>query len=343
LGVQLADLISAKPIDFEGLKGKAIAIDAMNSLYQFLSIIRQPTGEPLKDSQGRITSHLSGLLYRNVNLVDYGVKPVYVFDGAPPGLKKGVVEGRQEIRERATEKWKMALAEGRMVEARMYAQQASRLSEEMVNDSKQLLDYMGIPCVQAPSEGEAQASYMASKGDVWATGSQDYDSLLFGSPRLIRNLTITGRRKVPRKNLYIDIKPEIFYLDEVLEELKITREQLIEISIFVGTDYNPKGVEGIGPKKAYNLIKEFGSAEKAVKEKGIAVDFDMQEIKNLFMNYEKTDEYNLEWKVPDNEKVIEFLCDERDFSVDRVRKALEKLETKVEEIKSQASLDSWFS
>lgn len=342
MGVQLADLVVAKQVDFQYLAGKRIAVDAMNSLYQFLSIIRQPDGEPLKDSQGRVTSHLSGLFYRNVNLVDYGIMPLYVFDGRPPKLKKDVVEERTEVRLAAHEKWKEALAEGRYEEARVYAQQASRFSEEMLDDSKRLLKYMGIPYVQAPSEGEAQAAYMAMKGDVWATGSQDFDSLLFGSPRLVRNLAISGRRKVPRKQVYVEIRPELMSLEENLKVLGISREQLIDLAILVGTDYNPKGIEGIGPKKAYELIREYGDAEKAVKERGLEVNFDIDEIRPLFLKPETTDEYQLEWKLPEAEKVVDFLCGERDFSQDRVKKALEKLEAKAKEAKTQVSLEKWF-
>lgn len=341
MGVQLADLISPKPIEFEAMRGKKIAIDAMNSLYQFLSIIRQPTGELLSDSAGRVTSHLSGLFYRDVYFLEYGILPVYVFDGKPPLLKGEVVEKRSEIRETAKEKWKVALAERRYEEAKLYAQQSSRISEEMLSDSKLLLEYMGIPCVQAPSEGEAQAAFMVLRGDAWAVGSQDYDSLLFGSPKLVRNLTISGRRKLPRREAYVDIKPEIFYLEEVLRSLGIIREQLIEIGILIGTDYNPKGVEGIGPKKAYSLVKEFGSAKTALQQKNISVHFDIEEIKNIFLSHETTEDYKLEWKAPDEEKLLEFLCEEHDFSQERVKNALEKLR-KSEEEKRQRSLDAWF-
>ncbi|MFQ5887695.1 MAG: flap endonuclease-1 [Candidatus Hydrothermarchaeales archaeon] len=342
MGVQLTDLVRSKPIQFKELAGKRVAIDAMNSLYQFLSIIRQPTGEPLKDSSGRVTSHLSGLLYRNVNLMDFGILPVYVFDGKPPRLKDKVVVERTEIRTGAEKKWKEALAAGDLEKARSFAQQASRLSEEMIQDSKRLLEYMGIPTVQAPTEGEAQAAYMTAKGDVWATGSQDYDSLLFGAPRLVRNLTISGRRKIPRKNIYVDVAPEIFHLDKALEELQINREQLIELSMLIGTDYDPGGVEGVGPKKAYKLIKEFGNAKKAVEDKGLHPDFDIDEIKELFLNPDFTDDYELKWEAPDADKAVQFLCDERDFSVERVEKAMQKLETKLKEVGSQSSLDGWF-
>jgi len=342
MGVQLGDLVEAQTIDFEFLKGRTVGIDAFNTLYQFLSIIRQPTGEPLKDSRGRVTSHLSGLLYRNVNLAEKGIKTAYIFDGEPPELKHKVVEQRNKAREHAGKKWKEALKGERLEEARTYAVQSARLSQGMVEEAKQLLELMGLPIVQAPGEGEAQAASMAARGKIFAAASQDFDSLLFGAPRLVRNLTITGKRKLPRKQTYVTVKPEIFYLEEILEKLGITRGQLVDMAILIGTDYNPKGVEGLGPKKAYRLVKDHGSAEKGIEEEGLEADFDLKSIRGLFLEVEVEEIYSLTWKKPDTEGVIRFLCSERDFSRERVEKALEKLEKAHSEIESQSSLDTWF-
>ena len=342
MGVQLGDLIEAREVGFEELAGKRIAIDAFNTLYQFLSIIRQPTGEPLRDSQGRITSHLSGILYRNANLIEYGILPVYVFDGEPPKLKSKVIKERNQLREKAREEWERALREERYEEAWSKAVQSAKLTDDMLADAKRLLSLLGIPYVEAPAEGEAQAAHMAKRGDVFAAGSQDYDSLLFGSPRLVRNLTITGRRKLPRRKAYVEVKPEVIVLDEVLRSLGVSREQLIDIAILIGTDYNPGGVEGIGPKKAYALIKEHGSAERALEAKGIEVEFDVAEIRELFLHHRVREDYELEWRPPDKEGVISFLCGERDFSRDRVEKALEKMEKALKVTRAQRSLDAWF-
>ncbi len=339
MGVQLTGLLKAKPIDFKTLSGKRIAVDAYNALYQFLSIIRQPTGEPLMDRKGNVTSHLSGLLYRNANLLEQGVLPAYVFDGKPPSFKKGVVEERIEIRKKSAEKWKEALARGEIEEARLYAQGASKITGNMLSDAKRLLELMGIPVVQAPSEGEAQAAYMTMEKSVWATASQDYDSLLFGTPRLVRNITITGKRKLPRKNIYVTISPELFDMT-VLSGLNITREQLVELSILVGTDYNPKGVEGLGPKKAYKLISEKGDIKKAISEGDIA-SFDYEAIEKFFLEPPVTDDYSLNWQTPDEQAVLDFLCEERDFSPERVKRALEKISAGLAKGRAQFSLDSW--
>ncbi|HDO21067.1 MAG: flap endonuclease-1 [archaeon GB-1845-036] len=347
MGVNLRDLISDNvkmEVEIEFFRGKSLAIDAYNALYQFLSIIRQPNGTPLKDHLGRVTSHLSGLFYRTVNFIEAGLKPIYIFDGVPPEIKEMEISKRRRLKEEATVKYEKALREGDLEAARIYAQQTAQMTEEMVSDAKRLLDAMGIPWIQAPSEGEAQAAHLARKGDAWAAVSQDYDSLLFGAPKLIRNLTISGRRKLPRRKEYVEIKPEIIYLEKFLNELEITREQLIEIAILIGTDYNPDGIKGVGPKTALQLIRKYGKLEEAIKVLGERAKFpvDPAKIKKFFLNPKVTDEYRLEWRMPEREKVIEILCEEHDFSQTRVDKALERALKSFEKQSKQTSLEKWF-
>lgn len=345
MGVNLKDIIpeeALEKVDMQYFKNKSLAIDAYNALYQFLSIIRQPDGTSLKDSRGRVTSHLSGLFYRTVNLLEIGIKPVYVFDGTPPEIKELEIIRRKKVKEEAVIKYEEALRRGDLEAARTYAQQTAKLSEEMVEDSKKLLDALGIPWVQAPSEGEAQAAYMARKGDVWAAVSQDYDSLLFGAPKLVRNLTISGRRKLPKRKEYIEVIPEIIYLDKVLERLDLTREQLVDIAILIGTDYNPDGVKGIGPKTALKIIKKHKNLESVLKEIGkIWFPTDPKEIRRIFLNPQVTSNYKLEWKEPIREKVVEILCEEHDFSIERVNKALDRAIKAYRENK-QRTLEFWF-
>jgi len=343
LGVNLRDLVSKTTVDLKGLSGKSIAIDAYNALYQFLAIIRQPNGTPLKDRTGRITSHLSGLLYRTANLVEMEIKPVYVFDGVPPTLKEVEIKRRARIKEKALIKYERALKEGKIEEARTYAQATSRLKDYMTEDSKRLLIQMGIPWIQAPSEGEAQAAHLVKKGDADYCASQDYDSLLFGTPQLLRNVTISGRRKLPRKNVYIEVQPETVELNKVLRELSITHEQLVDIGILVGTDFNPDGVKGIGPKTALKLIQQHGTIEKllpTLKEAEFPVE--LQRIREIFLHPQVTDNYRIAWKAPDAEAVVDFLCRERDFSEERVRKALKKMSKGLREAKGKVTLEMWF-
>ncbi|UCE16162.1 MAG: flap endonuclease-1 [Candidatus Bathyarchaeota archaeon] len=343
MGVNLRNLVPKTTVDLKSLSGKSIAIDAYNALYQFLAIIRQPDGTPLKDRTGRITSHLSGLLYRTANLVEMEIKPVYVFDGVPPTLKEVEIKRRARIKEEALIKYEGALKEGRVEEARTYAQATSRLKDYMTEDSKRLLTQMGIPWIQAPSEGEAQAAHLAKKGDTNYCASQDYDSLLFGTPRLLRNVTISGRRKLPRKNVYIEVQPETVELNKVLTELNVTHEQLIDIGILVGTDFNPDGVKGIGPKTALKLIQQHGTIEKllpSLKEAEFPVE--PQRIRKIFLHPKVTDNYKIAWKAPDAEAMVDFLCRERDFSEERVRKAITKMNKGLKEAKGKVTLEMWF-
>jgi len=344
LGVNLRSLVPKTTVDLKSLSGKSIAIDAYNALYQFLAIIRQPDGTPLKDHTGRTTSHLSGLLYRTSNLVEMGIKPVYVFDGVPPALKEVEIKRRMRVREEATVKYERALRAGRIDEARTYAQATSRLKDYMKEDAVRLLILLGIPWVQAPSEGEAQAAYLARKGDTNLCASQDYDSLLFSAPQLVRNVTISGRRKLPRKRVYIQVMPEIVELDRVLKELDVTHQQLIDIGILLGTDFNPEGVKGIGPKTALKLIKKYGSLENLIptlKEAEFKVE--PQRIREIFLSPKVTDQYQLAWKEPDTRGAIDFLCHERDFSKERVQKALDKMTESLRKIKGKVTLEEFFS
>lgn len=339
MGINLGDIVPKKEIELINLSGKKVAIDAFNICYQFLSIIRDRfTGEPLRDSKGKITSHLSGLFYRNARLLEANIKLVYVFDGKPPEFKKTTQAKRKEIRKEAKIKWKEALEKGE--KAITYAQAAAKLTDEMVEESKILLNVMGIPCIQAPSEGEAMCSYLCKKGVVYGAGSQDNDSLLFGSPRLIRNLSITGKRKLPRKEVYIEIKPEIIELEKVLSSLGITREQLILIGILTGTDYNP-GIEHVGPKTALKLVKEHKTLEKILKNVKWQADVSAEEIYEFFLNPPVTDEYKIEFKELDAEKIIEFMVDKHDFSAERVENIINKIKESEEKAK-QARLETWF-
>ena len=344
MGVKIREIIpetAIQKISLEALGGKAIALDAFNILYQFITIIRGPDGRPLMDRRGRITSHLSGLFFRTINLLKLGIKPIFVYDGRPPELKRATVEEREERRAEAAKLYEQALSEGRIEEAQKYAKQAASLNEFIIESSKRLLTLMGLPVIQAPSEGEAQAAYLAARGDAYASGSQDFDSLLFGSPRLVRNISIVGRRKLPGRREYVEVEPELIHLDKLLKELGITREQLIDLSILVGTDYC-EGVKGVGPKTALKLIKTHGSAEKALKALGKSLEVDPAEIRNIFLNPEVTKDYRIEWREVDYEGVKRMLCDEHDFSEERVDKALNELKDALQKAKGMTSLDQWF-
>ena len=344
MGTKFGDIISAQSISLSDLKGREIAVDAFNTLYQFLSIIRQPDGTPLMDRKGRVTSHLSGLFYRNVNLLEQGILPVYVFDGKSPELKAEEKKRRREVREKAQKAWEKAKEEGRIEDARKAAQASSRLTSEMVDESKKLLTALGIPFIQAPSEGEALAAQMARDRVVWASASQDNDSLLYNCPRMIKNLSVSGRRRVSRAKTFKTISPEIIDLDLNLKLLGITREQLIDIAMLVGTDYNDK-VPGVGPKTALKLIKKHDSIEGIIKGEVKKIDFPYEEIRTIFLEPELVEVPSLEWNLPDKDLLTKVLCSEHDFSVNRVHSSLDKLTKKLEELRGesqQSSLSDFF-
>ncbi len=343
MGVDLGDLVSRNKISLDDLAGKTFAVDAYNALYQFLAIIRGPTGTPLMDRQGRITSHLSGLLYRTTNLAERRIRLVYVFDGRPPALKEVEIKRRRAIKEEAVVRYENALAKGQTEEAKRYAQATASLKDLMVEDSIQLLKHLGVPYVQAPSEGEAQAAHMASRGDVWGAVSQDFDSLLFGANRLVRNLAISGKRKLPMREAYVQVDPESVSLQEALETLGIDREQLVDLGILIGTDFNPDGFMGIGPKTALKMIRKHGSIEKiAESDSEFHPPPELKRIRQIFMKPEVTSDYVLKWGEPNVEGLVEFLCGDRDFSEDRVRTAVGKAKLGFKEYTGKQTLESFF-
>jgi len=326
MGVDLKELFPKEQCAFEDFRDRVIVIDAYNVLHQFLSSIRQRDGTPLKDAQGRITSHLSGLLYRTANLVAAKIRPVYVFDGAPHPLKARTIQQRRERKEQAEREWKEALEKGDLEKAKSKAQQTSRVTSEIIEQSKQLLEALGIPHLQAPSEGEAQASYMVKKGDAYAVGSQDFDCLLFGSLLLIRNLTSSEKRKLPNKQAYTTVHPECIHLESGLQKLGISQEQLVDIAILLGTDFN-EGVKGYGPKKSLQLLQKKGNLENAldtISDSELKLSSDeIIAVRKIFLEPTITQDYSLQWSKPDPSAVIHILCDEHQFSRKRIEPILE--------------------
>ncbi len=335
MGVDLGDLLQKKKIEINDLSGRWVAVDAFNTLYQFLSIIRQRDGTPLMDSSGRVTSHLSGILYRTTSLIEAGIKVAFVFDGLPHPFKTVTLQERAEAREQAAAAWEEARAAGE--DGFKHAQAASKLNAEILNDSKRLIASMGMPIIQAPSEGEAQAAYMAARGDVYIVGSQDYDSLLFGAPKVVRNLAITGKRKLPKKNIYIDIEPEVMFLEDELSRMGISRKQLVEIGIMCGTDYNP-GLPRVGPKTALKLIREHGDLEATLAAQGETIE-NYAEIREFFLHPDATDDYNIKMSKPKTDEIVSFLSGERDFDSVRVEKTAQRLEEAYKV--GQSTLDRW--
>lgn len=346
MGLNISEIIPRRELDISELKGKMVCIDAFNTLYQFLTSIRQPDGTPLMDSKKRVTSHLSGIFYRNTNLLAEGIKMVYVFDGIPPEQKIRTFRKRKEARISAEEKYQSAKDEEDFDSMKRYSSQILRLNDEMIEEAKELLEAMGIAVVQAPSEGEAEAAYLARiKKEVFASVSQDYDSLLFGAPKLVRNLTLARKRKTISG--YVEIKPEMIELEHVLNHLEINLDQLICLGILVGSDYNPKGIPRIGQKKALQIVKQYKKPIlifEAMQEKIDALSdedkFDWKEIFELFHKPNVKNEKFRFGKI-DEKRIKKILVEKHEFSLERVEKQMEKLK-EIQEEQKQKSLGKWF-
>ena len=327
MGVKLKDIVEPESISFKDLEGRVVSIDAFNTLYQFLSTIRQRDGRPLTDENGNITSHLSGILYRNSSMIEKDIKPIYIFDGKAPELKSETQAKRREVRDEAEQIYKEALKEGDTEKARKFAMRSSKLSPEIIESSKKLLTYMGIPYVEAVGEGEAQAAYLVANGDAYAVASQDYDCLLFGAKRVVRNLAVSSNLG----NL------EYYQLDKVLRQLNVTREQLVDMGILIGTDFC-EGLKGVGAKTALKLAHK-GQLQEKLDELQKESAHDLDEVRDIFLKHNVNTDYKIKWEKPKQDKIIEFLCFEHGFSQDRVIKASDKLKNLNS---SQGSLDAWF-
>ncbi len=325
VGLQIGDLVARKEVTFSDLKGKTIAIDAFNAIYQFLSSVRQPDGTPLMDSSGNVTSHLSGLFYRNIALLSEGIKLIYVFDGEYHPLKGKTHELRQAAKDSMAEKYEDAVEREDVEGMGKYSRGFIRLNSEMIAESKELLEAMGVAVVQAPGEGEMQCAEIVKNGQAWAVGSQDYDALAVGGTRLIQNLTLSRKRKTPSGFVYI--APEMIEFESVINQLGITGDQLICLAILVGTDFNPGGVKGIGPKKALALVKQkvhpVSIFEEVVERHG-ELGFNWREIFEIFKKPNVSKQKVIFPKFNEN-KIREILVQRHEFSDERVDNQILKL------------------
>ncbi|MBU0907846.1 MAG: flap endonuclease-1 [Nanoarchaeota archaeon] len=322
MGLQIGELISRREITFEELKDKVVAVDAYNAIYQFLSSIRQPDGTPLMDNKKRITSHLSGLFYRNVALLSEGIKLVYVFDGEYNILKNRTHEIRQEAKIMSADKYEKAKEEEDVEAMGRYARGFVKLEPRMVEESKELLEAMGIEVVQAPGEGEMQAAHLVKDGEAFAVASQDYDALVVGGRKLIQNLTLARKRKTVSG--YVEIRPEVIEYERVLNELGIDADQFICLAILVGTDFNPGGIRGIGPKKALALVKQRKYPVEIFRDVEHQLEFNWQDVFEIFKRPNVHD-FKIKFPKLNEDKIISILVGEHDFSEERVVKNLDKL------------------
>ncbi len=317
MGLPFRDIVTPQELGWDALADRTLAVDAYNAIYQFLATIRQADGQPFADPNGATTSHLMGVFYRTTALLSEGVRPVWVFDGKPPELKAGTLRARFQAKEKAAAAWKEALAAGDLETARKKAAATSRLTRPMAEEVQELLRALGVPSVQAPSEGEAQAAVMAARGQVWAAASEDYDSLLFGAPRLVRGLAARGHRGATPRAQVID-------REKLLATLGISSEELILVGVLVGTDFN-EGAKGFGPKRALKLAQEHLGWEASLARAGLNA-AEVAPVAELFRHPDVTDVPSVSFSPPNANSVGEILVVRHGFSEARVTAALGRVQ-----------------
>ncbi|XP_065294243.1 flap endonuclease 1-B [Dermacentor albipictus] len=326
-----------KESDIKSYFGRKIAIDASMCLYQFLIAVRQENNM-LTNSEGETTSHLVGFFYRTIRMIENGIKPVYVFDGKPPGMKSSELEKRQERREAAEKELEKAEEAGNQEEINKFSKRLVKVTRQHGEDCKKLLALMGVPYIEAPCEAEAQCAELVKGGKVYGTATEDMDGLTFGTNILLRHMTYSEARKMPIKE---------FHLDKVLNGLEMNRDEFIDLCILLGCDYC-ESIRGIGPKRAVELIKQHKSIEKIItaidtKKYTVPEDWPYKEARQLFLEPEVTsaDEVQLKWSDPDEEGLVKFLCEENGFSEERIRNGAKKL-LKGRNSTTQGRLDTFF-
>ncbi|KAG0647089.1 Flap endonuclease 1 [Hyphodiscus hymeniophilus] len=312
------------------------------SIYSFLIAVRSG-GEMLTNEDGETTSHLMGMFYRTLRIVDNGIKPVYVFDGAPPKLKSGELAKRFQRKAEATEGLEEAKETGTAEDVEKFSRRTVRVTREHNAECQRLLKLMGVPFIIAPTEAEAQCALLARAGKVYAAASEDMDTLCFDSPVLLRHLTFSEQRKEPIQEIF---------LEKVLAGLNMDRKQFIDLCILLGCDYLDP-VPKVGPHTALKLIREHGTLEKLVEwiqndkksKYTLPEDWPFADARELFFNPDVRPadhpDCEFKWEAPDIDGLVKFLVTEKGFSEDRVRGGAARL-TKNLKSSQQARLEGFF-
>ena len=320
MGCNLRDLAKAESINLSDLSGERIAVDVFLSAYQFITAMTGQDGRPLSDSNSRPVAHLMGFLDRATILIASGIEPVFVFDGKPPDLKRETLNDRRSRKDVARAKWEHAMESCDLKAAKKIGPQIAEYTSEMIQETKDLFDVLGVSWIVAPMEAEGAAAVRARNGEMHAVATQDWDALLYGAPIMIRNLMSHGTKKFGRT-----LTAERIVLNDLLDEHGITHEQLVDLGIMIGTDFHP-GFKGVGPKTGLKLIKAHGTLEAVAEVKGIEVPHNIEEIRNLFLNHPINEGIDL--PTPNRaveERIREFVQNQRGFSENRTMRALDRL------------------
>ncbi len=330
---------SIKEKTIESYFGRIVCFDASMAIYSFIIAVRSgPEGEVLTNEAGEITSHLQGMFYRTIRLLENGVKPIFVFDGKPPQLKGGELEKRREKREQAEAELKEAQSNENAEDIEKFSKRLVKVTKEHNEECRRLLRLMGVPIVESPSEAEAQCAAIQKAGKCYGTATEDMDALTFGSGKLLRHMTFSAARELP----IVEID-----LPTILKEMKLEMSEFIDLCILCGCDYT-SSIRGIGPQKALALIQENKSIENSLKKIDkekykVPEEFLFKEAHELFVNAEVTDPSGMEfkWAEPDEEGIIQFLVTEKGFNLDRVQSAIKRMKASRGKA-SQLRMDGFF-
>ncbi|CAN0370486.1 flap endonuclease 1 isoform X1 [Lampetra fluviatilis] len=326
-----------KENDIKSYFGRKIAIDASMSIYQFLIAVRQD-GNTLTSEDGETTSHLVGLFYRTIRMIENGIKPVYVFDGKPPQLKSGELAKRAERRVEAEKQLVAAEEAGEVENVGKFSKRLVRVTRQHNDECKRLLRLMGVPYVEAPCEAEASCAALVKAGKVFATATEDMDGLTFGTGVLLRHLTASEAKKLPIQE---------FHFTKLLEEIKLSHDEFIDLCILLGCDYC-ETIRGIGPKRAIELVRQYKRIEAILqhidtKKYPVPDNWLYQEARQLFLKPDVVDaeEVDLKWIEPDEEGLVAFMVQEKQFNEDRIRNGVKKL-LKSKQGTTQVRMDDFF-
>jgi flap endonuclease-1 len=319
----LRDLAAISDVAFEDVSG-VVAVDAHNWLYRYLTTtVKFTRDSAYTTADGTEVANLIGLAQGLPKFFEHDLTPVFVFDGGVTELKSDEVEKRREQREKAEERQKAAEERGDTEEAAKLEARTQRLTDTIQETSRKLLELLDVPVVEAPAEGEAQAAHMNATGAVDYVGSEDYDVLLFGGPHTLRQITSSG-------------DPELMDLAETLDRHEVTHEQLIDVAMLCGTDFN-EGVSGIGPKTAMKRIKEHGDLFAVLDAEGAEIEH-AAAVRELFRDPPVTDELDYETTVvPDIDAAREYVTDEWGVAADEIDRGFERLDDAL----TQTGLDDW--
>jgi flap endonuclease-1 len=320
----LRELAAIEPTTFEEIAGSVVAVDAHNWFYRYLTTTVKWTSESVyTTSTGAEVANLIGVVQGLPKFFAHGITPVFVFDGGVTDLKSKEVERRRAERERAAERAAEAREAGDAIEAARLEARTQRLTDTIHETSRELLSLLDVPVVEAPAEGEAQAAHMARAGTVEYAGTEDYDALLFGAPRTLRGLTSKG-------------DPECMSLRGTLDEHGLTWEQLVDVGILCGTDFN-EGVPGIGPKTAVELVREHGDLWGALEAREAYVE-GADLVRELFLNPDATDVDGFDAELdPDVAAARTYVVEEWEIPASEVARGFERIEESV----VQSGLDRW--